>query len=176
VRNLLIVVLAVSVAAALTTALQGRGATPPQGKTAYFTKGDPLGTQARPGNRASAPLVAEYNGLRVRESRASDGDDSGLQRQLGSLLENIDFVPAERADRFQWVTNCGGLVTGWDGVIEDVLPAPTGFLVRLRVYPTHTVGGLAAINGQATEYYLFSQDRIDYIGTEDAIPAILTFN
>ena len=116
-------------------------------------------------------------GLVVVTQPGATGVALEAQRGAKARLERSNPVPEERRERFRWVAQWSGVITGWDGTIEDITPAEGGVRVKLAVYPRHTANGVDAINGQAFESYLLVGDEIRYLGTEDRPGSgILTFN
>lgn len=118
-----------------------------------------------------------YRGLVVSPHPEAAGADRELQKQVCVLMERQDFVPNQRLMHFRWLNQVPAVLTGWEGTIEDTALAPGGVRLTMKVYPKHTGGGIAAVDGHFVEHYYYSQGRLQYLGSGETPPAkIITFN
>ena len=120
-----------------------------------------------------------YRGLSVEPQPEAEGPELERQERICGLLSKLDFVPDNRLERFRWIGVHGGVITGWEGEIQEARAVPGGLVVTMKVYPRHTAGGLAAVDGHAVEQYLYSGGRLRFLGSvevEDGRPKVFAFN
>lgn len=176
-KKKLIVTLVVCLAAATAIAGQRPKIGTQNSEVVAAPKQVPVDTQALARQQARQWREAtRYRSLIVTPHAEASGEEFRLQQQVGVALARMDFVPKERIQHVTWLMQSPALITGWDGTIEKTTRVPGGVHVTVRIHPKHTMGGVAAVDGHAIEHYFYTNGRLQYLGSENRQPKVITIN
>ncbi len=93
--------------------------------------------------------------------------DLGIPKGVASVLQDLDFVPQERIDRFRWVVEeMDAPITGWNGYVETATPVIGGFVVDLKIYPRHDTNNFFAPGEYTIERYEIIGKNVRHLGSE----------
>lgn len=127
-----------------------------------------------------SPGVLEPEGVRLRyqgtiisPNSEATGRALTLQKEISSLISQMDFKPAVRLAHFRWLDDQPVTVNAWRGTIEDLQQTPSGILARVRVWPN-----VVPLRGKPRvahmdhfyEMYLYAEGRATLVGSEDPGP------
>ncbi len=103
-------------------------------------------------------LYPQFDRLKGEARRVPEG--------LAGLLSKDAAVPDHRVDHFRWLHDRQQYtVTGWNAIIEEVVPVAGGHMVSARVRPTLRAGGSSAATlDHIIERYLVVDGKARFAG------------
>lgn len=142
---------------------------------------------AKPRNSRPVLLVGEtreqresrcttYKGLTITVD--SELGEPGFQRELLERIESLDPRPPIRDLHIEFLSSFEGVYcTGWNAILKDVKRVPSGWEIRLHVYPRleSWEGGHTATTFYTEEVYRFQGGRLEFKGgvlPEGVIPSV----
>lgn len=114
------------------------------------------------------PAPPRWVGTHISPQRDVRGNALVLQQKIGRKFAEVDPRNRQRGEAFSYFKPPDFQVRGWTGRIEEVVPMPNGWRVKVSIAPilSSRFSASTTVLGVVSETYRYSENKLELLETD----------